>query len=347
MSLVALALALIHRRRARAERDFDPAAPLRDGPAVVSGVVEAEGGEPPLIVRIEQIGTEQSTKNGTHHTWTETSRAVIARPFLVRREDGTRVRVEPDERVLLHGSLARTERRAVNLRTRIATVAAGEEVHVHGELLGAGRGQGGGAYRGASTLPTMRASRLAPMMISSEPPGGGEAEQMRFHAWSAALLAAGFLLFSAIVVPTYQLLAFTGAVVDARPTETRAWKVWVKPKSSPGYWVWKHALRAEIAAPGGGATGVEDQCSEEVYNAASRGLRPTVPFLVSRLDPTFHQIGTAPKLDGIRPWIVALLGLVLGLVYPFAAAENRPWYARRRVVETGSGTLASTMPGPC
>lgn len=68
-----------------------------------------------------------------------------------------------------------------------------------------------------------------------------------------------------------------------------------------------------------------------------------VPFLVSRLAPSFHQIGTEAKLDGARPWLLVVLGLVLGLIYPFATAEKRPWYARRRLVDTGSGSLESTM----
>lgn len=345
MTFVALALALLHRRRARAERGFDPAAPLRDGSFVIAGVVEAAGTEPPVVVRIVQLGTEATTKHGTSQTWKERSREVAALPFLVRRDDGTRVRVEPDDRVVLHASLTRTERHDLTHRTRVATVAAGDRVHVHGELVGASRAPGGGAYRGAAAMPVLRASRLGRLLVSSEPPGDTEAKLTRFHAWAAALLAGTFLSLSLIVAPAFQVLSLDGQVLAARPLETRAWQVWVKPKNSAGYWVWKYALRAEARAPSGEVIALEDRCGQEVHDCTSRGGCRAVPFLVSRLAPSFHQIGTEPKLDGARPWILVLFGLVLGLMYPFATAEKRPWYARRGLVEMGNGSLQSTMGG--
>lgn len=344
VALAALSLALLHRRRARAERAFDPAAPLRDGPSVIAGVVELDAGtEPPVVVRIEQTGREHTAKNGPMHTWTETGRTVVAVPFLVRRDDGTRVRVEPDERVVLHGSLTRTERKALAQRARVAQIEPGEHVHVHGELVGAVREQRGGTYRGSAAMPALRASRLAPLVISSEPPADTEAALARFHAPASALLAVVFVLASALLAPAFQLLSLDGRVVEARPTQTRTWQEWVKPKGEPGGWVQKYAVRAEARSPSGETLSLESTCSEQVHACASTGRCRTLPFLTSRISPSTHQIGTRPRVTHPEWLFMLILAWGLGWLYPSQALSRRPWYARRRLVESGAGSLQSTM----
>jgi hypothetical protein len=103
---------LHHRKRAAAERDFDPRAPLANGHRIIVGQVEleerAEGAA--IALAIYQRGRDFKGKNGWHHTWTEASRALRVRPFWLRLADGSRVRVEPDDRVALRDELSRVER---------------------------------------------------------------------------------------------------------------------------------------------------------------------------------------------------------------------------------------------
>jgi hypothetical protein len=345
MFLVAVALAWIHRRRARAEEALDPAAPLADGSAVLFGVVEGEAGEvgeddPPVVVTIHQHGTETYTKNGTFHAWKETARQITARPFYLRRADGARVRVEPGEGVVVHDGLLRTARhRARDERSRVAEVRAGEQVHISGELMGAGApARRGSAYRGAATDPVLVPPRLAPMVISNEPPGDTEKRRQRFHAFSAVALAAALAFAWGVVLPDYARLLLDGQVVRVAPTAVRTWQVWVKPKNGAGHYETRYALRAEALAPDGPVT-LEAHCGEALYRCAGWGRCAEVPFVVAAHHPSVSQIGERATISNMQTMVLVLMALFLGAIYPLAALGTRPWYARRKVNDSGRGGL--------
>jgi hypothetical protein len=331
MCLVALALALGHRRRARALGNGG--ATRRDGPAVIAGVVEPadEGDDPVLVVRIHQHGTESWTKTGLYHTWAEVTRDVVARPFRVRCDDGTSVRVEPDPRVVLHESVLEVVRHTVSSRSRVAELRPGASVRVSGDLTGGRRAERGGAYRAAAER-VLRAPLFGPLVVSAEALDEGARLRQRFHTRSAAALGAAWVAIHAIVVPGYGILLLDGRRVDASPTEARAWRADDTPDAERRY-----AVRARV--PDHGGISVSDECSQWAYHRARVGSG-TVPFVLSEHAPSVHQIG--PRATLSRGQVCALVAVMLsGFVYPLVGLRTRPWYLKRRVNDTGRGRLDS------
>ena len=330
---------LQHRRRAELERSFDAKAPLRDGFAWVLGQVELEPGDrgPAIRVAITQRGRHWRGKNGWFHDWKETSREVSVRPFWVRRFDGSRVRVEPDEGVALHDALSRMQQSSQFDRVRFAELVPGEVVHVRGTLFGVSRAQDS-AYRGGAPEPVLRPSRGTVMVVSTEPPGATSELRARHHKrWvlAAALLA---VVVPMTVFPTATLLAFTGVPVTATPVATRHWQQWVKPKNSAGFWVQHYGVRATRTLEGRTQV-LADECGGTTFEGVQGGMFPELPFVVSRLSDDVVQFGYGPQLTDGRAALLALFAVVLALVYPIAALSGRPWYVQRRVIDTGAGQL--------
>lgn len=334
-----------HRRRAAAERAFDPKAPLANGHAVIVGQVELEPGAtgPAIQLAIQQEGKDIKGKHGWSHSWTERSRAVRVRPFWVRRFTGELVRVEPDERVVLRDDLSRVVRRSYAERVRLAELTPGETVHVTGSLFGANLSGMGAAYRAAATEPVLRPSRVGPMLVSTERPGATSDERAAFYrAWlvGVAVLA---LALPTVVFPTVALLGLTGHTVRARPAATRQWQVYRKPKNRPGYYVQHYGLRS-VREAGGGAQVLTDECSAAVWSCVQSGACPEVRYTVSALSDGVVQIGVDAQLTDGRAIVLGLVAAALLLVYPFSVFGSRPWYLRRRIVDTGTGKLPDFIP---
>jgi hypothetical protein len=335
----AVTLASLHRRRARAEEALSPGAPLADGPAVVFGVVEGEpGAAPPVVVRIHQRGTEVQNKGAWSHKWRETGRDVEVHGFTIVRADGARVRVEPDERVVIHENLVRFELTAYASRERIAEIVPGAQIHVTGELAGAGAAARAGAYRASGAVPVLRPPRTGPMVIADEPVGDTDRHRMRFHALAAAVLAASFVTTVALAMP-YSALILDGTHVLATPTEVGTWKTYYKPKNGAGRWITHYALRAEATLPSGAPVTLEDECGYSVYDCAEYGRCADVPFVVSAHRPDLQQIGDGPTIPAVAIALIVMLGICVGGGYPLAALATRPWYMRRKVNDGGKGRL--------
>lgn len=339
MCLVALALALLHRRRARAAAAIDPTAKLVDGPAVIVGTVETEGDAAAVMVRIAQTGSEYLSRSGWTHHWQETERMASARPFHVRRDDGIRVRVEPDDDVALHHDLHTIVHRSLTQRVRVAEINAGMRVQVSGELSGAGvLGRAQSAYREGAGEPQLRPPRTGKMVITTEASDDVENSRMRFHLLAAALLAVAWLIVSASVLYDYTPLRFDGRLVYAWPTAVSNWKVWVAPKGRSGQWVEEYAVRGVTEIRGRSVT-LEDESGHAMYACAGAGRCATVPFVVAEHAPSIYQIGLAPTLHGIQHMVLCIIGVIGGLVYPLMAWASRPWYSRGRVDSQGRGRL--------
>ncbi len=340
-TLVATALffAWMHRLRSRSQRAFDPRAALANGASVLFGVVEAETDQdrPVISVRIQQRGREWQNKGAWSHQWAETEREVTVRPFYLRRDDGQRVRIEPDLAVALHDALSRTLRVATSVRTRTAELTVGERVHIAGTVFGVGRSIGGGAYRETMTEPVMRAPRTGRMVVSTEPPGDTEASRTRFHfGWAAGLLTA--LMASVALMLSFDAIVVDGRTVIATPTHTRFWETWVQPKNGRGYWSPHWAVRASAPWGEGRTISVEDDCSERVWSCASAG-ECDVPFVVAEHAPGYQLIGTAPSVNSGLLVLCMIGASILGLGYWASAMQTRPWYQKRKVVEGGGGRL--------
>ncbi len=358
MLAVALGLARRHRRRAEAELALDPRAPLVDGPAVVFGKVDADGGdpddtggggaEPVVTIRIHQAGKEWQSKGAWSHRWAETGRAVSARAFRLTRSDGTRVRVEPDEAsVVIHDTMLVTERGRhayASMRDRVAQVRAGDDVHAYGELRGALALGDRSAYREAHKDPVLRAPQGSPMVIAHEPAGDTEKKRARFHTRAAAALVLGLGLVVGLGWD-YVRLVSTGQTVTVTPTHVATWQTWVKPKNQPGYWVTHHAVRGQTKLPGEPtAITLDDACSAELYDCVRAGACTGVPFVVAGgSGASVTGVGEA-GLERDRVVGMVLLTLIAGLCYPIWAWSTRPWYVRKRLVESGSGRLLLSGP---
>lgn len=331
-----------HNRRAVMEQASNPVGPLADGPAVVVGTVEPDPAWAGPFVRLDlhQKGTEWCNKGAWHHQWRETHRTLNRRPFVVVRDDGVRVQVEPDERVILHDETD-TVRHAVDARTRVAAIEAGQRVHVSGALAGASLAQSamGGAYRGGYGMPSLRAPSLGRMVISNERPGETSLGRMRFHRNWAVAVAGLFAFAVAVIMPAYELLWLTGDAVWAAPTAVRNWREWHKPKNSSGYWIYRYSVRGVYDDHGAQRT-VEDNCGEAYFRCVSSGQCTRVPFTVSSIAPSWSQIGDGPQLTVGRAVLLGIMSVILLFAYPLSALGTRPWYLKKRVVDSGGGRLA-------
>lgn len=343
MFLVAASRAWRHAKGADAERRLDPKAPLADGPAVVFGVVEADGPEPVVTLRIHQVGREWRHKGAWNHEWKERSRDVRVRPFTLARADGVQVRVEPDERLAIHDGMLRIERLSVARRDRVAEVLPGAEVHVSGVLDGASRATRAreGAYREAGTPPVLRPPRPGRMIVSTEHPGDTEGRQSRFHA----LAATGLLLALATFgcgARDYLALVVGGQRVTATVTDVGTWRTWDQPKYGPGRWVLHDAVRGRAVLPNGTEAILESPCGPELAACVDRGRCGEVPFVVSPRDPSNATLGTRPTLSDDQAFPIGFLALLLVFLYPAAARAMRPWYVAEKVNDRGSGRLSSS-----
>ncbi len=330
-----------HGAQAKLERGFDPRAPLRDGPAAVMGVVETDPGPeaPAVAVTIYQRGTEAQNKGQWSHNWSEVKREVWARPFWIRRDDGAVVRVEPDQATVLRDDLSREQRYSIDARTRHAELQRGERVFATGVLAGAALAQPNAAYRGMQGTPTLRAAPGTPLMVSTELPGDTFAKRALFHLkWLVALVVVGGTL-AMTVFPKVELLAVDGVSVMARPTQTRQWMVWVKPKNRRGYWSPRYAVRAEYTFRDGQTVSLEDDCGYGLHACVTAGQCARVPFVVSANMPSVHMLGSHASLTVGRAMILGLALVILGISYPASAASTRPWYLRKRVNDHGRGRL--------
>ena len=331
----------VHRRRARVERSSDPRAALRDGPAVVFGTVEAPPGwsGPVIRVDIHQLGNEWQHKGAWHHTWREQHRTVNVRPFTLVRDDGVRVQVEPDARVVVHDLHDDIQRHGRTHRTRVCDIQPGERVHVSGDLVGASAAHASaGAYRQGGPLPTLRAPAVGRLVVSAEAPGATSLARERFHRkWAIAFLAV-FAFLAAAVMPAYLLLAATGEVESVTPTATDRWRTWHKPKNGRGYWVSHHAVQGTFVRDGVTHT-VSDETGDGPTGCVERGECARVPFVVSAVAPEWHQYGSDPHLTTGRVVLLVLFALTLAIAYPASTVSTRPWYLREKVHDTGTGRL--------
>jgi len=132
------------------------AAITQAGDTVLHGVVETDGGSPPIRVEIDQ--------DGYHGRWNETARRTAVAPFTLRTAAGDRVRVEPDAHVLLVRPIDRTIERG----KQRAELSAGDTVYVTGAFQPGSPADG--PYREAPRPPTIRPPARGQLTVSSAPP---------------------------------------------------------------------------------------------------------------------------------------------------------------------------------
>jgi hypothetical protein len=331
--LIALcvALAVKHRRRAhvaaRTERTDSGA--LHLGPSAIAGEIDTGDNAQPIVIEIEQAGTETRNKHGWTHTWTEVSRRATAAPFHVRREGGELVRVDADDQVILIDLLDEPVPLQHASRLRKGTVNRGDRVHVLGEMTRGpdDRGDSGG-YRKAAEGWILRAPSGGRLLVSTSPLAWAHRQASR--RWIIAALAyLGMLLAMQLTFLKVNVLATTGRVVPATITNQYTWEVWVQPRHGPGHYVTHYGVGAE----GDDGRLLKSEISSGDYVVVSKGMR--VPFLVGG---GMTQVGDQACANlGVA--IVALLLLLMVVWLPAGIAyASRPWW-ERKLVEHGQGRL--------
>lgn len=326
-------------RQLRLAREADDAQwkanrPLAAGAAVLAGTVLDEGEGAAVTVRIHQRGEEKRHKGAWQHSWTETHREVTARPFHVLRASGERVRVEPDERVSLVDKLdGITQDPESKTRCRTATLTRDERVYVVGTLVHAQdppRGAGGDP----GTTLVMRPPRGEAMLISTEPLADRHARAGQSYLFLALVTLVVLAITHGAYLSDYYALQLRGHRVEARITGTRTFDVWEKPKGSPGHNVSHYVIQARDPQTG---AELEAESSQSFYLAAQSQKVTTVPFMVAG---SIHQLGAAPTESEASLLFLGVLSIGYAIFCAVALAHQRPWWARKRVIDTGSGRLA-------
>ena len=327
------------RQQAASEQSVDPAGPLRAGSFVLVGTVEVEDGATPVTIHIEQFGKEWRNKSAWNHAWRETSRWMEVRPFVVRRDDGTTVKVEPGARVVLHDTLSRFEHTSSTTRTRIAEVKPGDRLYVSGKLVDLGVHGGGGVYREAPRMPRLIPASSGPMVLSTEAPGGTARRLGRVHR--TCILAVSALLAFQLVAVLFPYLTqhLTGVTTVGTIAHVRTYETYHKPKNGSGYWT----THQEAEVTWGRDQFATFRIAADLYACAVRdGCDRVVVRGAALAGLTNHQLGSRPTLSVTRVMILFFSSagaLIAWLITLFGA---RPWWLRRKVVDRGSGRLSQT-----
>jgi hypothetical protein len=321
----------IHRARARAARyAMEAKQTLAAGLTVVSGRVEVEGSDAITFV-VHEAGTERMRRGRTTHTWTESSREVNALPFTVVTDDGQRVEVEPDERVLLVDDIAVIARHGAT-RTRRASLSRGERVAVEGELTREEPGSDG-PYRGAgSGRWVLRTPPHGPMVCSTEPLPQRHERWARFWGWSTLAFFAIFAITQAVFAYDYGRLTLWGVVEQA--TIVDHWHYTTHDRHGTHH---HYGVTARVdEGPDVGAE-VEDTLTLDGWDRVDVGT--TLPFVVLPGHPEIAQAGTAASISFMAPVVLLMLLGFGGAVFAGIRARRLAWYEHRRITTHGSGPL--------
>jgi hypothetical protein len=160
-----------------------------DEEVTLTGRVDVDDGDIAIEIAIHQELHEWRGKgNELRRVWEERSRSIVVRPFHLVLANGERVRVEPDESVLLVNKLEMRQP-ADRKRTRSATLERGDAVSVSGVLrLRQGPSAEGAVYRTAVSEALVLAPPIYERMVASvEPLASRHRRRAMFHAVAVAL----------------------------------------------------------------------------------------------------------------------------------------------------------------
>lgn len=332
----AIDLAKFRRMARDADAAVNPEAPLAAGARFLCGRVEyAEGESKAIAVHVQQHGTESQSKNGWSHRWTETKRTVHAHPFYVRRPNGERVRVEPGEHPLLIDKPDQMVWKQRTQRTRIATLAPGEEIIIQGVLA---RGHDPEsrdvtAYRNAGHGWVMTPARGERMEVSAEKLGERHRKRARAFGWAIFYLLCVSAVINLFFWP-YHIRFFRGKDTCAEVT----WKNTFVSIDSKGRRSTHYKVNVRAEAPGTPhfVRELDDSDWEQVEVGTVLGFRH-VPQWVSMSD---LGLGTSTHIISI------IAALLLGLGGPGIYAgtrDYRRWY-EGNLTDSGSGRLPLSAP---
>jgi hypothetical protein len=339
--VLALVRRSVHRRREQlAHRAaLRQGEPLHVGPSVLAGVVADEHEGDAVVIAIEQQGREFKTKSGWAHRWSEQRRTVEAKPFYVTRANGERVRVEPDSRVLLVDRLDATERQAIDQRVRRARLSPGEHVFVLGVMTRAADPKLGG-YRESAEGWVLRPPRGERMLISTEPLEDRHQRRARIWRNLALITAALLLVWHGLLFAHVHRLRWHGRPLTAVAVHKEWNRAWVRPSKGRAHWVYHYYVTAAGEDGARWTAEVERRSYDEITTDGGSGT--PLAFLAVDGPQGHFQIGTR-ACARIELVVVGMMNAVVWLfIYVLAIFSTRPWWARRRVVESGSGRLSDS-----
>jgi hypothetical protein len=319
-----------------ANRSFDPRAPLRPGRSVVCGSVELLPAEA-IAVRVElrQHGREHHSRNGTTHTWTEETRRVEARPFLLRRAEGDAVRVEPTAEVQLVDKLDQELRHSHSERTLRGELSPGERVYAAGLLVPGAPLPG--VERGYREAPPRELVLRAPpggrLLLAAERLGARFFTRMRFHLRWLLLGLGGLAALELVLLQGYWRSWADGERVEAEVTRRHSYSTG-GGKSRRTY----HHLYLRRSDP--------YERSFRIDAAASSFKRIPVGARVIlrevRRGPLLWRgiaLGAEPTLHLVAVGFALALGIGLAAGFAVRRRSTRPWYDRELYTVSGKGPL--------
>ncbi len=322
------------------------------GAVVLHGTVETEEpSRPAITITLWELGTEQRTKNGWTHKWTEERRETRVEPFYLRLTGSpvtTVVRVEPDDDVLLVDKLDSFE--LGNPRIRRAELTNGEEAYVSGVI---GRGfhprvdsrrtadsadaatsAQGSAYRGGPSDGLVLRTGRDRMLVSTEPLDRRYIRQARAHRLFVGILGLALALVSTIGFGPTIVTEVFGRPVDAEIASARHWTTSSKNGVRHHY-----SVVARYTAASGHVVTLTEDVNEELYDAWAAKRVSHIPFVVAFDDPGYSSLGTRVTVDLARALAAGIVALAALLFYRASLRGALEWFDKARVVTHGAGRL--------
>jgi hypothetical protein len=289
---------------------------------VLTGIVEYdEGRELAVRVEVTQVGEESESSGSFSWRWREVGRRVQVAPFFLVRDDGERVRVEPDMRTALvddmDGKVFVDDRK----RKRVAELVSGERVWVVGDVRGQRQGPASGAYRQHAGERVVHPFARKGLFISSHPLDEPARERAQFHGGWATLFGALSGL-GVLASTTFFERLFLGVTARGRIESVRQ-----KTNDDGDVTGYETRVKSEQGAPR----------PFDITGTLDAQHKPGESYEV-RLGPVSEQLGGEAALNFWLPGAIIVAYVVLAFVAQHRRTTTLPWY-RRKFDESGSGKL--------
>ncbi len=299
---------------------------LREGEVLLSGVVEhADDHEVAVRVDVTQHGTENLSSGSWSYSWTEVDRKIVVKPFYLKLDGGTRVRVLAPPNVEVADELDHKVLIARDHRVLSAELIPGETLHAQGTLERGGMMKPGGesGYREAEyewqLVPTK-----GRMMLSSQPLGKGLEERARFHRRYGRLAVFALVVLQVMFANFYSRAMASDEVVEVLSKEHTTYE------DSDGDT--QHKYTVLVAHSDGKREELEVDDSD--YHRVGKGSKIAV-----RTGVLYgSDLGGGPSLFFMTIVGALILSNALVIMYRVRRKQTRPWF-RRKVNHSGSGQL--------
>jgi len=311
-------------RAAESPSDLEP------GPRkMVRGVVEpTDNQEIAVRVEIDQVAKNHTSKNNHWHTWEETGRRTMARPFYLLTERGETVLVEPGEDAFVIDDMQTTHAGCPKMgRRRYCDVERGETFSAYGTLERGPNPRGGGGYRDGTGL-VLRAPPRERMYLASASLKDRYTARIRFMRLWGLVAAPIFLLFHTFLTAPYLAASFFGERAPGEVVHHRTWVTHGKNSTTTHY--------AVTVVTDTGAR-FEREVSRDTYGDLVRyeGSREKIPTVVYDGLPGGAFLGDRPTLNGAALAFGLAGGGVAIVVFLVKYRSKKAWYDRPKLSEHG------------